>query len=430
MKAFASCGSYHGFEEYELKKNGLRVLYHYDDTAPVVGLMVTYLVGSRHEAVGYTGATHLLEHVMFTGSKRFPPKRGVSVLDKLGEKGALVNASTWFDRTNYYEVLPDEYFEFAVELEADRMRNAILTEKDRAEEMPAVRSEFARYENSALEVLDKHVWATAFMAHPYHHPTIGWQEDFEQVSIERLRKFYDEYYWPNNAYVTVVGNIERARALSIIHTYFGSHPRSPHAIRVPYTKEPPQSGRRFVEVRRGGTKDIMCVAYKAPEGMHEDMPALLALSTILAGGRTSRLYRRLVESRLCSSVEASVMTLRDPSLFQIFATVMQGVSHERVERVLTEEIRRVQEEGVRDVELLRVRSVLETEMAFARDGHYAMLSALNEAIAAGDWRFFFDLPGKVARITADDVAEVAKRYLLSTTSTVGYYRGGSLSSNV
>ncbi|MBP9749554.1 MAG: insulinase family protein [Candidatus Pacebacteria bacterium] len=424
--AFLLCGTYHGIEEYELKKNGLRVLYHYDDTAPVAGLMVTYLVGSRHEAVGYTGATHLLEHLMFKGSKQFPPKKGVSVLDQLSEKGALVNASTWLDRTNYYEVLPDEHFEFAVALEADRMRNAILTEKDRAEEMPAVRSEFAYGENNALEALDKHIWATAYMAHPYHHSTIGWQDDFEHVSIGRLQQFYDEYYWPNNAVVTVVGNIERERVLELLYTYFGVHPRSPEPIRLPYTKEPPQSGRRFVEVIRAGTRDLVCVAYKIPEGRHADMPALLTFGNVLAGGQTSRLHRSLVERRLCSSVQAVVMPFFDPSLLQFYATVASGVAHERVERAILQEIALVQSGGVTDAELARVQSGLETEMAFARDGLYALLSSLNEAIATGDWRFFFDLPRNVRRVTAQAVRDVAQRYLVPTTLTVGYYRGQSV----
>ncbi len=422
---FLSCGTYHGIEEYELKKNGLRVLYHFDDTAPVAGLMVTYLVGSRHEAVGYTGATHLLEHLMFKGSKHFPPKKGVSVLDQLSEKGALVNASTWLDRTNYYEVLPDEHLEFAITLEADRMRNAILTEKDRAEEMPAVRSEYAHGENNALEALDKHVWATAYMAHPYHHSTIGWQDDFENVSIERLRHFYDEFYWPNNAVVTIVGNVARERALALVYTHFGTHSRSPHPVHVPYTKEPPQSGKRFVEVIRAGTRNLVCVAFKTPEGRHADMPALLTLGNVLAGGQTSRLHRKLVETRLCSSVQVMAMPFYDPSLLQLYATVADGVAHERVERAILQEIARVQAEGVTSAELTRVQAGLETEMAFARDGLYALLSSLNEAIATGDWRFFFDLPRNVRRVTVQDVQDVALRYLVSATSTVGYYRSQS-----
>ncbi len=421
--SWRSQGEYHGIEAYEYVKNGLRVLYRFDDSAPVAGLMVTYLVGSRHEAVGYTGATHLLEHLMFKGSKHFPPKRGVSVLDLLSEKGALVNASTWLDRTNYYEVLPDEHLEFAIELEADRMRNAIITEKDRAEEMPAVRSEFAmRVANVPEDHLDERIWATAFMAHPYHHPVIGWQSDFENVPIVRLQHFYDTYYWPNNAVVTILGNIPRERALGLVAKHFGVHPRSPRPIPVPYTKEPPQTGRRFVEVNRAGAKDLVAIAYKVPEALHADTPAVLALATVLADGQTSRLYRALVEKKLCSGVRSQYVPFKDPSIFTIYATLASGVSHARVEQVTLREIGRLVQDGVTKAELARVLAGIETEMAFARDGHYAMLSALNEAIAAGDWRFFFDLPAALRKVTPKLIQEVAGRYLNETTMTVGYYR--------
>jgi len=414
-------GTHHGIHDYVLKKNGLRVLYRHDPTTPVVGVMVTYLVGSRHEAVGYTGATHLLEHLMFKGSKQFPPIRGTSALDRLGEKGALVNATTWLDRTNYYEVLPDEHAEFAIQLEADRMRNAILTEKDRAEEMPAVRSEFAMGENEALEILDKHIWATAFMAHPYHHPTIGWQEDFEQVSIERLKQFYDTYYWPNNAVVSVIGNIEERRALTLVKRHFGVHSRSPHPIPMPYTKEPRQTGKRFVSMSRAGTKNMLGVAYKVPEALHKDTAALLTLSSILADGTTSRLHRALIEKRLCSDVRPMYSPFYAPSLLPIYCTLTNGVTHQAVERTLLREIDHIAQNGVSQAELDRVLASLLTELALARDGHYAMLSALNEAIAVGDWRFFFDLPRQVKRVTTEDIVRVARTYCVLDQATIGHY---------
>ncbi|MBP9760128.1 MAG: insulinase family protein [Candidatus Pacebacteria bacterium] len=419
---FKHHGTYHGIEEYELTKNGLQVLYRFDDTAPVAGLMVTYLVGSRHEAVGYTGATHLLEHLMFKGSKNFPPKRGMSALDSLGEKGAKVNASTWLDRTNYYEVLPSEYFAFAVELEADRMRNAILTEKDRAEEMPAVRSEFAMGENDPFESLDKHLWAIAYMAHPYHHSTIGWQSDFENVSIERLREFYDTYYWPNNAVVSVIGNIDRDTALGLVKKQFGVHPRSPRPIPVPYTGEPPQTGRRFVEVQRAGSKNILGMAYKVPEALHADTPALLALATILADGQTSRLYRSLVEKQLCTEVTSTYTPFKDPSLLFIYATLSDGVAHEKVEQIIQKEIEHLTTDGVTQSECTRVVAGIQTDMVFARDGHYATLSALNEAIALGDWRYLFDLPKKLEEVTPEHIRHVSAQYLISDHLSVGYYK--------
>jgi zinc protease len=417
-------GDYHGIEEYLLTRNGLRVLFRYDDTAPVVGLMVTYLVGSRHEAVGYTGATHLLEHLMFRGSKAFPPLgKGASIIDQLEEKGAMMNASTWLDRTNYYEVLPDRHFEYVVMLEADRMRHAIISEKDRAEEMPAVRSEYAmRVDNVPEDFLDEKVWATAFMAHPYHHPTIGWQSDFENVSIERLQHFYDEYYWPNNAVVSVIGPIPRDRALTLIATYFGRHPRSPHPIHEPYTVEPKQTGKRFVEVKRSGTKNLVSLAFKVPEALHTDTPVLLALGSVLGDGQTSRLYRALVEKRLCQAVRTVYMPFKDPSLMQFVATLAEGVPHEKVERLLWRELTRLQSDGVTKGELARIVAQIRTEMAFARDGHYATLSALNEAIAVGDWRFFFNLPAALDRVTTAQVRAAARTYLQEEGVTIGYYR--------
>jgi len=414
-------GSYHDVEEYELTTNGLRVLYKHDPTSLVVGLMVTYLVGSRNEALGHTGATHLLEHLMFKGSKKFPSKSGMGALDHFAKTGAKVNATTWLDRTNYYEVMPRKHINFAIELEADRMRHAVISEKDRAEEMPAVRSEYARGENDPLDALDKHVWATAYQAHPYHHSTIGWLPDIENISIERLQRFYDTFYWPNNAYVSVIGDIERTTALTLIRRYFGVHPRSPHPIPTVYTQEPEQKGRRFVEVRRAGTKHLVGVAYKVPQALHPDTPALLALSSILAGGTTSRLHQALVDTNLATSVRSMYVPLRDPSLMPFYATLAHGVSHKRVESVIQAQIRKLTTAGVTQHELARVLAALQTDMAFARDGHYAMLSVLNESIASGDWKYLFDLPAHVGGVRAADVRRVARTYLTDLAMTVGHY---------
>jgi zinc protease len=420
---FVRVGSYHGITEYRHNGNGLRVLHRFDDTSPVVGVMVTYLVGSRHEAIGYTGATHILEHLMFKGSKQFPKQKGVSVLDLLGEKGALVNATTWLDRTNYFEVLPKEYLDLALRLEADRMRHAIITRKDLDEEMPAVRSEYTMGENDPMESLDKHIWATAYMAHPYHHSTIGWLSDIEGVSIERLQEFYDTYYWPNNAVVSVVGDAPLEDILARIDAYFGVHPRAPHPIPVPYTTEPKQLGRRFVEVRRAGSKNICAIACKVPEALHTDTPALMVASSILADGPTSRLYRALVDKKLATSVRSTYTPFFDPSLMTLYVTLAEGVSHARVYEVVQKTIAAVQQTGVSEDECARVLTRLETEIAFARDGHYAMLSALNEAIAIGDWKFFFDIPEKIGTCTPGEVQEVVKRYLVPQGETAGYYYG-------
>ncbi|MFZ2500812.1 MAG: pitrilysin family protein, partial [Minisyncoccia bacterium] len=199
-----------GIQEYRLDANGLRILLSPDANAPVAGFMVTYHVGSRNETIGHTGATHLLEHLMFKGSENFNKEKGNTVWEILETKGALINASTWNDRTNYFEVVPKEYLPIAIALEADRMRRARIYEEDRKSEMTVVLNEYERYENNPTEALEKQIWALAYEAHPYHHSTIGWRSDIEHMSIERLKQFYDDFYWPDNATVSVVGGFDTA----------------------------------------------------------------------------------------------------------------------------------------------------------------------------------------------------------------------------
>ena len=196
-----------GIDEFILSKNGLTVLLLEDHAAPVATVMVTYHVGSRNEAIGYTGSTHLLEHLMFKGSKNYNKEKGTAIWTELQSIGAQINATTLNDRTNYFEVVPSEHLEKAIAIEADRMRNAFLRDKDRQPEMTVVRNEFERGENSPFDVLDKNIWATAYQAHPYHHSTIGWRSDIENISTARLKEFYNTYYWPNNATVTIIGDI-------------------------------------------------------------------------------------------------------------------------------------------------------------------------------------------------------------------------------
>src|SRR3989338_10847962 len=210
-----------GISEYLQKRNGLRVLIAPDHSTPTVTLNVVYLVGSRNEAVGHTGATHLLEHLMFKGSKKFNKRTGITIDTLVFGMGGMANATTWFDRTHYFELTPKSRLPELMELEADRMRNALINEKDRASEMTVVRNEFEMGENDPAQALDKEVWATAFREHPYHHPTIGWKSDVENMSIERLQSFYNEFYHPNNACLTLVGDVEIKEGLDLVEKYFG-----------------------------------------------------------------------------------------------------------------------------------------------------------------------------------------------------------------
>ena len=267
-----------GISEYTLAANGLTVLLLPDRSVPVLTFMVTYRVGSRNEVTGTTGATHLLEHLMFKGSRNYHAGNGQAFDTLLDRIGGINNATTWLDRTNYYENIPSRHLALVARLEADRMRHLLLREEDRQLEMTVVRNEYERDENDPASTLDKEVTAAAFLAHPYHHPTIGWRSDIEKVSIEKLKAFYDTYYWPDNATVSVIGDFEPAAALALLRETFGAIPRAPHPIPVVYTEEPAQTGPRRVVVRRPGEVGVVQIANKAPAGRHPDQPALQVLA--------------------------------------------------------------------------------------------------------------------------------------------------------
>lgn len=418
---FAFVKKVKGISEYTLVKNGLRVLHREDKSSPVVSLMVTYHVGSRNEAVGYTGATHLLEHLMFKGSKRFS-KKGNLITDLLERVGAKLNATTYLDRTNYYAVVPKEHADLVATLEADRMRGAFIREKDRQSEMTVVRNEFERGKNNPLELLHEALFAAAFVAHPYHHPTIGWKEDIENVSIKRLKEFYDTFYWPNNATLTVLGDISKSEALGLAMKYFGRIPRSPHPILPMYTKEPEQEGRRYVEILRPGKTAIVGVAHKVPHGRHSDMYALQVLARVLNTGRSSRFHRVLIDRALATETMVFDEAFHDPGLFISYAYLRPGVAHERVEKIILGEYRSIARGNITDAEIKRAKAHIETAVAFARDGVFAESAALNEAIALGDWTFYATYKERIAKVTKADILRVANAYFRDDQMTSAYFK--------
>lgn len=413
--------SSYGIEEYKMTSNGLTVLLMEDRSAPVVTLMVTYHVGSRNEAIGHTGSTHLLEHLMFKGSSRFNKKRGTAIWTVLQNVGARINATTWLDRTNYFELLPSEHLETAIAIEADRMRNAFLLDEDREPEMTVVRNEYERGENDPFDVLDKNIWATAYQAHPYHHSTIGWRSDIENVSTERLREFYNTYYWPNNATVTIIGDFQKEDALRLTKKYFGKHKKSPNIIPEVYTTEPKQEGPRRLIIKRKGETGIVGIAHKSPKGLDVDTYALQVLSKILSGGKSSRLYRKIVDKGLATGMFMWDFPFKDNGLYATYVFMTPETKHEDVEKLVLNEYENIKISGIKKSELERAKAQIKSEMAFSRDGSYSIASALNESIAIGDWTFYTTYSEKISAVTADDVKNVAMKYLQEDKSTTGYF---------
>ncbi len=410
-----------GIREFRLVSNGLRVLLIQNSVAPVLTFAIVYHVGSRNEAVGHTGATHLLEHLMFKGTPEFQRSKGTAVASVLEALGARFNATTWFDRTNYYETIPSDQFEVAARIESQRMRNALLRDEDRVPEMTVVRNEFERGENSPFQVLYKHTFATAFREHPYHHPTIGWRSDIEEVTTERLREFYDTFYHPNNATAMIIGDFEEDAALSTIVRHFGEVPRSPKPIPAVYTLEPPQEGERRFIVRRVGSVGWCSLSWRTVEARHPDTPALAVLGNILGGGITSRLHQSLVEKNLALSVSVVPWQLRDPALFSVFAPVRPGVELAEVESTIRQEIAAIAANSVTPAECEKAQTQIEAEVIYDRDSTDQIAASLSEAIAVADWQWYADYTAAIRRVTPEDVRRVVLAYLHDDGLTVGLY---------
>ena len=410
-----------GIDEYTLEANGLQVLLIPETSAPVITFMVTYRVGSRNEVTGTTGATHLLEHLMFKGSVNYNRDKGNSVDQLLARTGAQFNATTYLDRTNYYENLGSDQLAMVVGMEADRMRNLLLRESDRRPEMTVVRNEFERGENSPIQSLIKEIFAAAYVAHPYHHSTIGWRSDIENVSIEKLREFYDTFYWPDNATVTLVGDFQSAEALGLIKQHYGVITRAPRPIPQIYTEEPEQTGPRRVVVKRPGQLGVIAIAHKSPAATHPDFPALAILGSILGDGKNSRLYRELTDKNLSTGVFTGPFALRDPSLHFTFIPLAPGATHEQVEKIAVDEIEKLKQHGVTATEVQAAIAKALADSAYQRDGSFAIAGKINEFIAAGDWTLYVTLDEALQKVTPADVLRVANKYLNVDQSTTGWF---------
>ena len=411
-----------GVRCFKMLSNGLEVLLLKDQIAPVVGFQITYHVGSRNEATGHTGATHLLEHLMFKGSKNFNKEAGNNI-DTMERYGAILNATTWLDRTNYYMILPKDHLDKIIAIEADRMRDAFIAEKDRQDEMPVVRNEFEQGENNPISALCKQIFATVYQAHPYHHDTIGWRSDIENVSIERLQQFYRDFYWPNNATITVVGDFDESTVLNSLQASFGHIPASAESMPEIYTQEPEQEGERRLVLKRPapGQAGGVCMTWRMCAGLDADYMPLSVLSHILSEGKSSRMHKALVDTGLALSYEIFVPALKDPGVFFIYINLAPGTTHAQAEMATYKVLEEVIANGVSQSEIAKAQRAVKVGHTFAADSIAARLSALNEAIAVGDWRFDLDYQDKFNKVTSADIQAVAKHYLREDWRTCGYF---------
>lgn len=410
-----------GIEEYLYQPNGMNILLLQDNASPVATVQIVYRVGSKHEVLGNTGSTHLLEHLMFKGTPTFNKKNGNTITDVLQNTGAQLNATTWNDRTNYFETLPSDKIELAIQIEADRMRNSLLTKEDKEAEMTVVRNEFERGENNPNSLLDKEIWASAYIAHPYHHSTIGWKSDIENAPIEVLQNFYNTYYWPDNATLTIIGDFKKETVFALVEKYFGKITKAPKAMPQPYTEEPRQYGARKIVVKKPGELGVVNKAYKIPGALHEDLPALNILGEIIGSGPSAILNKTFVDSRLGIYAYANATNFKEVGLFTIGVGFPTTSKHEDIDAKISEVVAKIQKEGVTQDEVNRVVAKISAQTILARDGSGVIASELNEAIAAGDWTDYITGVDRLKKVTPADVLRVAQKYLLEDQSTTGYF---------
>jgi zinc protease len=394
--------------------NGLKVLTKEVHTAPVVSFNIWYKVGSRNEVPGKTGISHFLEHMQFKGTKAF--KKGE--IDRLIQRnGGLCNAATWRDFTYYWETISSDKLELAIRIEADRMVNSLLDEKEVSAEKSVVLSELDGYENDPEHLLYYELYATAFKKHSYRWPTIGRRQDVEGLTREDLYKYYKTYYVPNNATLVIVGDFDTKKALDLVRKYFGKIPKGPEPPKV-LTQEPPQVGERRSVVKKPGIARHVMIGFHIPAVGHPDIYPLEVVEIILSEGTSSRLYKALVDKQLAIDVWANSTVSRDPDLFILGATASDGVGIGDVEKAILAEIEKLKNEPIGDEELQKAINQLEAQFIYANDSVTDQAHQLGLFETIYSWRFLEEyLPG-IRRVTKADVQRVVNKYFTETNRTV------------
>jgi zinc protease len=383
-----------------------------------VSFQVWYRVGSRDEHSGATGIAHFLEHMMFKGTPTHGPKQFARLVE---ENGGQDNAFTSQDVTSYYVDIAADKLDLVIDLEADRMQNLLLDAKEiNSEREVVIEERRTRTEDDPGGFLGEEVGSIAFKSHPYGAPIIGWMEDIKRITPEEIRAFYKTYYVPNNAIVVAVGAFKANDLLEKIKRRFGRIPRGkvPPAV---LAVEPPQNGERRVTVTKQAQLPIVYLAWHVPSQKSDDAPALELLSTILAGGRASRLYRDLVYQRqlaLEAGGDYSYFSL-DPNLFWFWATPMPGQTPEKLEAELLAHMERLKTEPVTEEELARAKNQIEAAFVYQDDSIHQRAALLARFELIGGFALKESFMARIRAVTAADLTRVARAWFAPDRKSIG-----------
>jgi zinc protease len=398
--------------------NGMQIIVWPDHDIPNVALYNWVRVGSRNEVPGITGLAHFFEHMMFNGTSQRAPGEFDRVLES---NGASNNAFTTSDVTVYQDWFPHSALETVFELEADRLRNLAFDPKTIESERNVVHSERRlRVDDSHEGRLEEQVQATAFLAHPYGIPTIGWPSDILSWTVDDLKAFFATNYAPNNCTLVLVGDIEPDKVIALARKYFESIPA--HSPPKPIkTQEPAQLGERRVDINTDAQTPLLQFAYHGIAGSDKRLPALDLLSRVLTDGDASRLYRSLVlEQKLAISVDSSLDSGFDPGLVWFYLSLPAGADPKRTELAFSEQIQRFVKEGITPQELSRARSQALADFWRRLATINGKAQALGSyAVLRGGYERLFDAPRAYESVTVQDIQQLASELLRATNRTVG-----------
>jgi len=398
--------------------NGLKVLLLEDHKSPAVTFQVWYRVGARNEKDGKSGLAHFLEHMMFKGTPTTGPEEYSRIIAK---NGGRTNAFTSSDVTVYFATMSREKIGIEIELEADRMANALLGDKYFEPEKKVIQEERRmRTDDNPVSALSEATSAVSFTVHPYRRPVVGWMQDILALTRQDLVDFYKLYYAPNNAYIVMVGDFSSPEMLSKIKAAFGKIPRGPEPPKV-NTEEIEQRGERRLVLKKEAELPFVLNFYHAPNLKSADSFALDLLTVVLAGGKSSRLYHDLVyQKRLVRGIDADYSGISiDPAGLSIYAQLLPGIEPATVEREIERGLEKVKSDLITERELQKAKNQVEAAFVFAQDSIFGQAMKIGYYEAVGGWRQMDGYLDGIRKVTREDIRRVARQYLVPDRRTVG-----------
>ena len=416
----------------EVLDNGLRVLIQEVRTAPLASVWCWYRVGSKDEGSGLTGVSHWVEHMNFKGTTNIPREKVKGIIEQYG---GYWNGYTWIDQTTYTETATRDALDRMLFIESERMANCLYDPADCESERTVIISELQGGENDPDQLLDQELTATAFRAHPYRHPTIGWLADLQTMTREDLYGYYRRHYVPNNATLVIVGDVDRADAMRSVVQRFGAI-KPGEVAKIHHTREPEQLGERRVTVSREGTTAYLKVGYHAPSVTDPDFFPLLVLDAVLTGAkglnlwasfrtpppqRSARLYRALVDGGLASAVNGGLVPTQQPFLYTISVTATEGTPLSTVEDATLAQLDAVRRHGITDHELEKAKNQLRARLVFEGDSISNIAHQLGYFETIASWRLVPSLRERIDAVTLQQVGDAAATCFKTTNRTIGRF---------